>query len=300
MRASSTADRVCLVSDHSATTTTPEHRTGSGTAAWRALLAASVLVALLLGPVVAAGAAQDDPAGGAGGSAPVDTAEAETAPSGASDDTLILGAEVYASVCSSCHQPGGTGIVGQFPPLLDNPNVADTDYLRQVIANGRQGEIVVNGETYNGRMPAFSTLPDDEVDAVIAYVQSGFQAPSNAPAAVVETGPVAGTELPGFANMTQLLAIAIAVGVVALVLAPRLTSAHSRLEMPWFDAWLKAGVIVIGFIVFTVFVPSWVLQTETVSGLDRMAQDIIGAGLWFGALAAGIWALWYANRERRI
>jgi hypothetical protein len=207
---------------------------------------------------------------------------------------------VYTAVCSSCHQPGGTGIVGQFPPLLDNPNVADTEYVLEVITNGLQGEIVVNGETYNGRMPAFSTLPTDEVDAVIAYVQSGFQAPSNAPAAVVDTGPVAGTQLPGFANMTNILGIAVAGGVAMLVLAPRLTSAHSRLEMPWLDAWLKSGVIVIGFIVFTVFVPSWVLQTETVSGLDRMAQDIIGAGLWFGALAAGIWALWYANRERRI
>jgi mono/diheme cytochrome c family protein len=290
MRGVSTADRVGLVSDHKATTSP---------ALWRGLLAASVLLAALLGPLVSGGAAQSEPTDPAEAPADADPA-AEPAPSGVSDEVLILGAEVYSSVCSSCHQPGGTGIVGQFPPLLDNPNVADADYVRDVIANGRQGEIVVNGETYNGRMPAFSTLPADEVDAVIAYVQSGFQAPTNAPAAVVETGPVAGTELPGFANMTQLLAIAIALGVVALVLAPRLTSAHSGLEMPWFDAWLKAGVIVVGFIVFTVFVPSWVLQTETVSGLDRMAQDIIGAGLWFGALAAGIWALWYANRERRI
>ncbi|MFN3215547.1 MAG: c-type cytochrome [Acidimicrobiales bacterium] len=278
------------MSDHSATTSP---------ALWRGLLAASVLLAALLGPLVGGGAAQSEPADPADAS--VDAGpDADADASGVSDEVLILGAEVYTAVCSSCHQPGGTGIVGQFPPLAGNPNVADTDYMIEVITNGLQGEIVVNGETYNGRMPAFSTLPDDEVDAVIAYIQSGFQAPTNAVAAVVDTGPVAGTELPGLANMTNILAIAIAGGVAALVLAPRLTSEHSRLEMPWFDAWLKSGVIVIGLVVFTVFVPSWVLQTETVSGLDRMAQDIIGAGLWFGALAAGIWALWYANRERRI
>ena len=294
MRASPTDDRVCLVSEHSATRSAS---TAGSSTVWRATLAASVLVAALLGPFVAGGAAQEEP-----GDAPaeLDETSADTEPSGVPDDVLVLGAEVYGAVCSSCHQAGGTGIVGQFPPLLDNPNVADTEYVRETITNGRQGEIVVNGETYNGRMPAFSTLPADEVDAVIAYVQSGFQAPTNAPAAVVDTGPVAGTELPGLTNMTHVLGVAIAAGVVLLVLAPRLTSAHSRLEMPWFDAWLKTGVIVIGFILFTVFVPSWVLQTETVSGLDRMAQDIIGTGLWFGALAAGIWALWYADRERRI
>ncbi len=293
-----TVDRVCLVSEHLATTRPASTATSS--AVWRAALAASVLVAALLGPLVSGGAAQEEPTEPGEAPAEVDETPADAAVSAVSDDVLILGAEVYASVCSSCHQPGGTGIVGQFPPLLDNPNVADTDYLIDTITNGRQGEIVVNGETYNGRMPAFSTLPADEVDAVIAYVQSGFQAPTNAPAAVVDTGPVAGTELPGLTNMTHILGVAIAGGVALLVLAPRLTSANSRLEMPWLDASLKTGVIVIGFIVFTVFVPSWVLQTETVSGLDRLAQDIIGTGLWFGALAAGIWALWYANRERRI
>ena len=32
------------------------------------------------------------------------------------DDVLVLGAEVYTAVCSSCHQPGGVGVAGNFPP----------------------------------------------------------------------------------------------------------------------------------------------------------------------------------------
>lgn len=258
---------------------------------------------LVLGPLALAGAAQDDTTGDEPATdAPAADEEGaeEGSVGGVPDETLILGAEVYTAVCSACHQPGGVGLSGQFPPLKDNPNVMDAAYVADVIANGRQGEVVVNGETYDGRMPAFSTLPEDEVDAVIAYIQADFAAPSNAAAAVEPSGPVAGTELPGLAGMSSIVAYLIAIGVAVLVLAPRITSAGDGLSMPWFDAWLKTAIIVVGFVLFTVFVPSWILQTETVSGLDRIAQDVIGAGLWFMALAAGIWGLWYASRERRI
>ncbi len=36
---------------------------------------------------------------------------------------LREGAAVYTAICSSCHQPGGAGLSGQFPPLINNPNV---------------------------------------------------------------------------------------------------------------------------------------------------------------------------------
>jgi mono/diheme cytochrome c family protein/uncharacterized Tic20 family protein len=214
------------------------------------------------------------------------------------DDTLREGAQVFSQVCQSCHQPGGVGLAGKFPPLKDNPNVADAAYVAQVINNGRQGEIVVNGTTYNGVMPPQSTLSDGQVTSVIAYIQSGFQAPASpAPAA---GGPVAGTELPGFANLTILAAFAGALGVFALILGPRVIGVSDRRTMPWLDAWLKTSVIVVGFIVFTVLVPAKVLETETVADLPRPAQDIIASGLWLGGLAAGLLALWYAHRERRI
>ena len=53
-------------------------------------------------------------------------------------------------------------------------------------------------------------------------------------------------------------------------------------------------------VVFTVYAPSRVLQLETVARLDRIVQDIIGTGLWVLGLAIGLWALWYAHRDRRI
>lgn len=215
------------------------------------------------------------------------------------DDTLRAGAEVYSAVCSSCHQPGGVGLSGRFPPLLDNPNVTDADYVDSVIRNGLSGEIVVNGETYDGVMPAQSTLSDEEIDAVIAYIQSGFAAPSG-PVPEVATGPAAGTELPPLANFGMLAAFAVAAGAVVLVLGPRVVAANSRRDITWVDAGLKTGVIVIGSIVATTIVPARVIELKTVQDLPGTAQDLITVGLWAAAICATIWALWYAYREKRI
>lgn len=214
------------------------------------------------------------------------------------DETLRAGAEVFNAVCASCHERGGVGVPGEFPPLVDNPNVADAAYVEDVIRNGRTGEIVVNGEVYDGVMdPQF--LSDVEITNVIAYVQSGFAAPSG-PVPEIDTGPVAGTDLPLLADWTYLLAIAIALGVGALVLGPRVIAARDRREITWLDAWMKTAVIVVGLIVAVVIVPAKVLETKTVQDLPRAGQDIIALGLWSGALGLGLLALWYAHRERRI
>jgi mono/diheme cytochrome c family protein len=221
------------------------------------------------------------------------------AEAGPSDETLIEGAEVYTAVCASCHQAGGIGVAGQYPPLRDNPNVADAAYVEDVIRNGRDGLITVNGETYDAVMPAQPSLSDDDIVNVIAYIQSGFAAPAG-PAPEVSTGPVAGTELPLLSNYTIIFAFAIAAGAVGLVLGPRVIAANDRTQVTWLDAWLKSAVIVVAMILGTTIVPSRVLEIETVQKLPRAAQDLIAVGLWGGALLAGLWALWYAHRERRI
>lgn len=233
-------------------------------------------------------------------------APTEEAPEGvdpaqaALDDQLREGAEVYSQICSSCHQPGGAGISGQFPPLIDNPNVDDAEYVADVIINGREGEIVVAGVTYNGVMPSFSTLTDDEVDAVIAYLQNDFSAPAAAIAEFESSGPVAGTELPALTNLTALTAWLLIAAVVALLLGPRLISENSRLNTPWLDAWLKGIVIVLSVVILTVFLPDWALKTDAVAKLGRFSQDFIGASLWALGLAVVLGGLWYAHRESRI
>lgn len=86
------------------------------------------------------------------------------------EERIQLGKTIYKNVCQACHQANGQGIPGAFPPL------AQSDYLNgnvnQAIAavtKGLQGQITVNGETYNGVMPA-QNLSDEEVANVLTYV----------------------------------------------------------------------------------------------------------------------------------
>ena len=274
------------------------------------LAVAAVLVAALVGGSSRADAEVDD--GAPGDEAPAEDGESVPASGEPADDgelseeeaaeaaLLAEGAEVYSQICSSCHQPGGVGVAGQYPPLLDNPNVDDADYVRDVIVNGRQGELTVAGETYNGVMPSFSTLGDEDIDSVIAYVQSGFAAPAVADGAFGPSGPVAGTELPGLASAGAVIAYLLAALVALMVLYPRLASRIDRLDTPWLDAGLKTATIVVAIVFLTVVVPDWVLQLNAVAELDRAAQDAIGLAVWGGGLVACLGAMWYFHRESRI
>ena len=68
------------------------------------------------------------------------------------------GSSVYAANCAACHQAGGTGIAGAFPPLAghvpDLLNHADgRNYVAKVLLFGLEGEISVNGNNFAGAMP---------------------------------------------------------------------------------------------------------------------------------------------------
>ncbi len=91
------------------------------------------------------------------------------------DPVMARGEGVYYANCVACHLPGGTGLEGAFPPL------AGSDYLEggsaRVIATvlyGNEGPITVNGVQYNGVMPGFAYLSDDEVAAVVTYVMGSW------------------------------------------------------------------------------------------------------------------------------
>lgn len=86
---------------------------------------------------------------------------------------VVSGADVYASNCAACHQATGTGIPGAFPPLAGHVPAlyeASRTLLPDVLLFGLQGEITVNGTTYNGSMPAWPQLSDAEIAAVIDFI----------------------------------------------------------------------------------------------------------------------------------
>lgn len=85
-----------------------------------------------------------------------------------------FGRETYMAVCQACHMADGSGIEGAFPPVAES-NYLNEDPMKGVsaVVHGLQGEIKVNGETYNGVMPR-QNLTNEEVANVITFVLNSF------------------------------------------------------------------------------------------------------------------------------
>lgn len=92
----------------------------------------------------------------------------------------VDGAQLYAAKCAACHQASGLGIPGVFPPLSGSEWVLGSDkVLVQIPLHGVSGPLQVKGETYNGAMPSFNALADEEIAAVLTFVRSQWG--NNAP-----------------------------------------------------------------------------------------------------------------------
>jgi mono/diheme cytochrome c family protein len=89
-------------------------------------------------------------------------------------EKVQFGKTLFVSICAACHQPTGRGIPNIFPPLASSDFLnADKGRAVKVVLNGRQGEIVVNGQRFNNSMPKFP-LSDDDIANVLTYVYSSF------------------------------------------------------------------------------------------------------------------------------
>ena len=81
----------------------------------------------------------------------------------------------YMQTCFVCHQPEGQGISGQIPPLAKSDFLmADKDRSIRYVVHGASGEIVVNGNKYNGVMAPMNYLPDEEIANVLTFVRNSF------------------------------------------------------------------------------------------------------------------------------
>ena len=85
------------------------------------------------------------------------------------------GAQIFATTCAACHQPHGEG-TDTYPPLAGSEwvNGPESRVVR-IILHGLNGEVQVQGQVYNGAMPAWGpTLSDAEIAAVATYIRSSF------------------------------------------------------------------------------------------------------------------------------
>ena len=96
------------------------------------------------------------------------------------------GAELFSQHCAVCHGQYGSGGVGT-PLALESflTGVSD-EYLAKTIRNGRPGRV----------MPAFRTLSDAQVGAIVGHVRSWSESPAPAEDQTPVAGdPVLGAEL---------------------------------------------------------------------------------------------------------
>lgn len=85
------------------------------------------------------------------------------------------GEDLYIKHCSNCHQRDGKGLGLVYPPVdvsdfIDN-NLAKTICL---IEYGMEGEVMVNGKSYNKPMPGIPTLTDLEIAEIATYLYNSW------------------------------------------------------------------------------------------------------------------------------
>ena len=85
-----------------------------------------------------------------------------------------LGQNLYNKHCVSCHQIDGQGASGRFPTLVSNWVQGDKKELIQIVLNGIEGDLEVNGEIYNGIMPHYNFLTDDQIADLLTYIRKSF------------------------------------------------------------------------------------------------------------------------------
>ena len=90
-------------------------------------------------------------------------------------DIVVGGEQVYRTYCVACHLYDGKGDGNRFPPLESSEYVTGSSKsLINILLNGMQKQITVNGKQFNGLMPSHSFLSDKDLALVLTYVRQNF------------------------------------------------------------------------------------------------------------------------------
>ncbi|WPP51237.1 c-type cytochrome [Catalinimonas niigatensis] len=88
---------------------------------------------------------------------------------------VLAGQKLYNTFCATCHQQNGRGAIGRFPPLAATDWVSgDKERLINIVLNGLEGSIEVNGELYNSVMPQHRFLSDEEIAEILSFIRQNF------------------------------------------------------------------------------------------------------------------------------
>jgi len=85
------------------------------------------------------------------------------------------GSLVYQTHCQNCHGAKGEGLSALIPPLTDSIYIKQN--LKSLACNikfGLKGNIVVDGKSFEGTMPAANDLTPIEIAQAITYISNSF------------------------------------------------------------------------------------------------------------------------------
>jgi len=93
------------------------------------------------------------------------------------DPALLNGENLFSQNCASCHGSDAEGIGNGFPPLVDSEWLTgDKSTPIRILLHGLQGEIEVQGQTYQGIMPSFKArLSAAEIASILNYLRAQNQ-----------------------------------------------------------------------------------------------------------------------------
>jgi len=88
---------------------------------------------------------------------------------------FLKGEELYQVHCSNCHQKNGTGLGLVFPPLSQSDYVdRNIESVLCLMRNGIEGELLVNGKSFNKKMPGIPSLTDLEIAEIATFVYNSW------------------------------------------------------------------------------------------------------------------------------
>ena len=87
---------------------------------------------------------------------------------------MVQGMRLYRQHCANCHQNDGSGLAKLIPPLKSSDYLENlkADELACQIRYGLEGEVVVNGVSFNDKMPGLPKLTSLEIAEIITYVNN--------------------------------------------------------------------------------------------------------------------------------
>lgn len=102
-------------------------------------------------------------------------AKKSVTPVSATTLSVNRGKGIYQKFCMSCHQADGGGVPNLNPPLIGTSGVlGNKTRLVQLVRNGLQEHLEIDGEYYSNNMPPFKMLTDQQVADVLTYIRRSF------------------------------------------------------------------------------------------------------------------------------